>query len=299
MTTTSSDPRISLSLADLAFPLVDYDLVFHIAARLGFRGVDLCAHPVMAHITAAAIINDPPGVARTVVELYEAHGLLVSDFFPQPDDIRPTPSSGYVSQLAANVPGAAQQRAAREWFHRMLEFAVMVGAPGLTLLPGVRWDEDPASSLARASDELAWRVSEGAAHGIVVSVEPHLNSIIDTPREALELVARTPDLKLTVDYSHFIRAGFADSACEPLLPYARHMHARCATVGALQSSMRDNAIDFRRIVGCLQSLDYHGYVCCENLWFPPLNADKVDNLSETVLLRDLLVASLTTSEARR
>jgi sugar phosphate isomerase/epimerase len=296
MTGTASDSPISLSLADLAFPLVDYELVFQIAASLGFDGLDLCAHPVMTHTTAAAIINDSPGVARRALELYEAYGLVVSDFFPQADDMSPTADGGYVSALAPNVPGATRQRAARDWFRSMLEFALMVGAPGLTLLPGVLWDDDPASSLARASEELAWRVAEGAAHDVAISVEPHLNSIIDTPSTCLELVSRTPGLRLTVDYSHFARSGYLDSEAEPLLPYARHIHARCARKGALQVAMRENVIDFTRMMRCLLGLDYAGYVCCENLWFRPLDADTVDNLSETVLLRNLLLTALTSGE---
>jgi sugar phosphate isomerase/epimerase len=224
MESARPESYLPLAMADLAFPLVDYDLVFEIAKRLGFDAMDCCAHPVMTHITAGQILTDPRGVARTVLALYEAHGLVVSDFFPQPDDIRPSPTSGYVSDLAVNVPDAGRRRAAREWFRRMLEFALAIGAPGVTLLPGVRWDEDVATSSARASEELAWRVTEGATHGVEVSVEPHLNSIIDTPQSALALAASTPGLRLTVDYSHFARGGFADETCEPLLAYARHVH---------------------------------------------------------------------------
>ena len=46
------------------------------------------------------------------------------------------------------------------------------------------------------------------------------------------LVQNVPGLTLTLDYTHFTRAGLPDSAIEPLVAHASHFHARGARRGA-------------------------------------------------------------------
>ena len=55
---------------------------------------------------------------------------------------------------------------------------------------------------------------------------------------------RVPGLGLTLDYAHFTRAGIPDSRIEPLTARATHFHARCAQKGRLQTSFKNNTIDF-------------------------------------------------------
>ena len=44
--------------------------------------------------------------------------------------------------------------------------------------------------------ELQWRVDQAGKHGIELSVEGHIGSIVDTPDKLMQLVDRTPGLKL-------------------------------------------------------------------------------------------------------
>ena len=93
-------------------------------------------------------------------------------------------------------------------------------------------------------------------------------------------------LTLTLDYTHFTRDGRPDSEVEPLIPLASHFHARCARPRRLQSSFKENAIDYGRILDVMAEVGYPGFVGVEYVWIDWEHCNEVDNLSETILLRD-------------
>jgi sugar phosphate isomerase/epimerase len=138
-------------------------------------------------------------------------------------------------------------------------------------------------------------VDAAAKHGIVLSVEGHLGSNVDTPEKLAQLVELTPGLKLTLDYTHFISAGFSDADVEPLLRYARHFHCRGAAKGQLQTAFEDNAIDYRRVVQRMLELGYSGYFGIEYVWQNWQGCNRTDNVSETIRFRDLARETLAMS----
>ncbi|MCA9030433.1 MAG: sugar phosphate isomerase/epimerase, partial [Planctomycetaceae bacterium] len=143
-------------------------------------------------------------------------------------------------------------------------------------------------SIARSCDELAWRVEESKSAGIVFGTEAHVGSIVPTPDKALALVEAVPGLTLTLDYTHFTRAGLPDSAVEPLLAHASHFHVRGACEGRLQCAFKDNVIDYNRILELMNVKSYSGYVGVEYVWIDWEHCNEVDNLSETILFRDFI-----------
>lgn len=168
-----------------------------------------------------------------------------------------------------------------------------MGSPGVTILPGVSYEGDAwEQAVDRAADELGERVSLAGEAGLRLSVEPHTGSIVDTPERALALLERVPGLTVTLDYGHFTYAGFTDEQIEPLTAHAGHVQCRGGASGVLQASMAANTIDFARMVEALQSHGYTGYLACEYVWADWLGCNLVDNLTETVALRDLLRAAL-------
>jgi sugar phosphate isomerase/epimerase len=196
---------------------------------------------------------------------------------------------------AINHPEAARRHRARDWFRRTLDYAAACGAKHVTTLPGVYFDdENPADSWQRCRDELAWRVEQAEQHRIVFGVEAHVGSIAPNPRVALLLVRGVPGLTLTLDYTHFTRSGLPDSAAEPLIAHASHFHARAARKGRLQTSFQKNTIDYAQVLRALRQADYKGYVGVEYVWVDWEHCNEVDNLSETIQLRDFLRANLPT-----
>jgi sugar phosphate isomerase/epimerase len=190
-----------------------------------------------------------------------------------------------------NHPDVARRKFAREQFLRPLDFTAATGSNHITLLPGVRFkDESRSESLSRAAEELSWRVERAAAMNITAAVEPHLGSITDRPERVLQLAASVPGLGLTLDYAHFTRAGIPDHLIQPLAARATHFHARCARKGRLQTSLKDNTIDFRRALAALDRAHFRGWIALEYVWIDWEHCNEVDVLSETILLREHLVA---------
>ena len=123
---------------------------------------------------------------------------------------------------------------------------------------------------------------------VILGVEAHVGSIVPAPKPALRLVQAVPGLTLTLDYTHFTRTGFPDSAAEPLVAHASHFHARCACKGRLQTSFQHNTIDYARVLRAMKKAGYSGYVGVEYVWIDWEHCNEVDNLSETIQLRDFL-----------
>jgi hypothetical protein len=75
---------------------------------------------------------------------------------------------------------------------------------------------------------------------------------------------------------------------EPLIKHASHFHARSARRGRLQTSFQENTIDYSRVLRLLTKASYRGYVGVEYVWTDWEHCNEVDNLSETIQLRDFL-----------
>ena len=113
------------------------------------------------------------------------------------------------------------------------------------------------------------------------------------PRAALRLLSSVPGLTLTLDYTHFTRSGVPDREVEPLVEYATHFHARGACRGRLQASFKDNTINYARVLHALRKANYKGYLGVEYVWIDWEHCNEVDNLSETIQLRDFLRQRMT------
>jgi sugar phosphate isomerase/epimerase len=190
---------------------------------------------------------------------------------------------------AINHPDAGHRRRARDWFLRTLEFADAVNCGHVTTLPGVVFDEEGRdTSLARSVDELAWRVEQSRAAGLVFGTEAHVGSIATTPEETADLLGRVPGLTLTLDYTHFIRAGISDRRVEPLVPHASHLHMRGACRDRLQCNFGQNTIDFPRMLAAMNAADYLGWIGLEYVWIDWEQCNESDNVAETITLRDFI-----------
>jgi sugar phosphate isomerase/epimerase len=280
-----------LACADFTFPLLEHEQSLDVIRMLGFDGVDLALMGNRSHVRPETVREDVPGWARRLDERIHGRGLEVADFFLIPWTDFET--------MAPNHPDAAERERAADLFRTMLELAAAVDAAGFTLLPGIHWPDEPwRESLARSAEELAWRVDEGRVKGIRVSVEPHVGSVADTPEKALELAQACPGLEYTLDYTHFVFQGIPEDEVDPLARHARHVHFRGAADGHLQTTLRENAIDYPRILGVLRDAGYDGFIGIEYVWTPgdppggPYDLTHTDNISETILLRDLVRAEL-------
>ena len=195
--------------------------------------------------------------------------------------------------MAPNNPDAAERERGTALFRDMLELTVRIGAPGLTMVPGIDWPhESHDESLARAAEELGRRAAEARAAGVRFSIEPHVGSVCGTPEDVARLVELAPGLELTLDYTHYVSQGFADADVEPLVAHARHFHARGGAPGRVQCALKDSTIDYGRAVDALREAGYDGALAVEYVWIDWERCNECDNVSETIILRDRLLDAL-------
>jgi sugar phosphate isomerase/epimerase len=277
--------KLTLACADYAFPLLPHGKVLDLIRALEFDAVDIGLFEGRSHIWPSRVLTSPVKTGKQLGRQLAARGLRCADVFLQTD-------TSFVT-YAPNNPQVARRRRSRDWFLKTLDYAAACAAKHLTALPGVWFEnENSATSWSRCCEEMAWRVEQARQHRIVFGVEAHIGSIIAKPRDTLRLMQSVPGLTLTLDCTHFIRDGLTDSVADPLVPYTSHFHARCARKGRVQSSFKENTIDYARLLRALRRANYRGYVVVEYVWVDWEHCNEVDNVSETILLRDFLRANM-------
>ena len=58
----------------------------------------------------------------------------------------------------------------------------------------------------------------------------------------------------------------------------------------MQASLKENVIDYGRILNVMESTGYGSYIGIEYVWTEWEHCNEVDNLSETILFRDFFQA---------
>lgn len=273
--------ELKLAVADFTFPLLEWEQSLMLAHAIGMKGVDVALFAHGSHLRPDTILEHPEKSAVEVSARLRAHKL-------EPADIFGIPGTSF-GQNAINDPDAGARHRSAEYFRRILDFTARCGGSHLTLLPGVQFPQErKEDSLQRAAEELEWRAQTAERAGVSFSIEPHLGSIVPTPQEALRLLDLAPTLTVTLDPSHFVRQGFSDEAILPLASRASHVHTRCAREGRLQAPLRENAIDFKKYLQAFDRQAYAGWIALEYTWIEWEQCNDVDNVSETILLRNLL-----------
>src|SRR4051812_2034948 len=150
---------VRLACADFSFPLLSHRLVMRLISDLECEAVDIGLFAGGSQLSPRAATSNPHENAREISKLITDVGLALADVFvvPGPFDV-----------LAANHPDVHERSKSRELFSRSLDFINSCGGRHFTALPGIPWEGEPReSSLARAADELAWRVENASAAGVV------------------------------------------------------------------------------------------------------------------------------------
>ncbi len=288
MRTTESQPNgadIKLSCADFTFPLLSHQRSLELIRDLGFEGVDIGLFEGRSHLRPGDVLRAPAASAADLRQRCEYLGLRIADIFL-------TPGTD-VGTLSPNDPDPANQAASRDIFCRALEFSLACGAEHFSVLPGIPWEgEERKASFARSVEGLAWRAEEAAAAGLPLSCEAHIGSVISSPDEVLALLDAVPSLGLILDYGHFVVPGHPVEEIERLHSRAVHFHARGACRDRIQVIAEENTIDFPRLARSLARSGYRGWICVEYVWMQGWDCNRVDNLSETIMLRDVLREAL-------
>lgn len=276
--------ELKLACADFTFPLLPHDKVLDLIAMLEIEGVDIGLFEGRSHLQPSKVFSNIKKNAKDLSSKLKGRGLRPADIFLQT-------ALDFVTS-ASNHPDEKVRKISRERFLETLEFAAECESKHVSALPGVNFQGEPKEeSFKRCCEELLWRCGQAQKYGIVFGIEAHLGSIAQTPEEVLQLVQNVPGLTLTLDYTHFTKVGIPDVEIEPLLKYASHFHARGAAKNRLQTVLKENTIDYARVIQVMKEINYSGTVGIEYTWNEWEDCNKTDNISETILLRDFIRAA--------
>ncbi|MBN8788766.1 MAG: sugar phosphate isomerase/epimerase [Terrimonas sp.] len=278
--------KIKISCADFTFPLLPHDKALDLIAMLDCEGVDIGLFTGRSHIQAEGEFSALEKNAKLLHKKASDRGLMIADIYLQLDND--------LAKFAINHPDANKRRFARAQFLKLIEYAQYAQAEHITCLPGMAFPEieSPEDSVQRSYEELNWRVEQAGKTNLSFSIEAHVGSPYTKPADVLTLVKSVPGLYITLDYTHFIRNGYSQQETEILLPYANHFHARGAKAGRLQSSVAENIIDYGKIVQQLKAGNFEGWIGLEYIWIKWEQCNEADTLSETILLRDIILKSI-------
>ena len=147
-------------------------------ARLGFRDVDIGSG---ANFEAARAAARPKQVAAEINSDLDTFHLKVSDL--------------YLMLPRISVSDEENRQKDLDLYAALLPFAKALETPGITLSPGLAHaaDVDPEAE-DRTIAALRQMVRQGKDAGLLVSIEPHLDSMAHTPEAALKLVNDVPGL---------------------------------------------------------------------------------------------------------
>jgi sugar phosphate isomerase/epimerase len=265
-----------LSVASFSFEVLPLEATLMVSRSLGYTSVDIAGfhgrgnRSFQPHDVAA----DPQKQADILNPLLQKYGLSVTDFFPQ---FGTAPS---VHSL--NDPDPAVREENMRFVRGAAQFCKLVGAPGMTILPGIdHTARTLAENLAVSVDYLRRAVDIAGEYGVAVRFEPHMGAVADTPELALELVNAVPGLKVTLDLTHFVLQYISVERALALVPHTGHVHVRQAKMGKLQVAHDEGTLDFPDLIARLKAVGYTGaltveYVCAD--WF---EANRLDTMYES------------------
>jgi sugar phosphate isomerase/epimerase len=282
---------LEFSCADFTFPLLTVEQTLGLLRLLEIRAVDIGLFARSSHFRPQDLMPEARDYASRVAEKLSGYEIAAADVFLQ-IGTEPALSS-------ANDPDPDIRADNRKLFELAVAFTTLIGCAHMTGLPGVAHPgQDPRQSFELAVEEADWRLRAASAAGLRYSIEPHLGSICPDVHSTLRMLKSVPGLTLTLDYGHFIAAGIANEEVHQLVPYASHIHVRSGAPGKLQTTTSENTIDFAGLVLRLVSCEYRGHICLEYVWTEWQRCNRTDNLSETILLRRLLVNSFEAIDAK-
>ena len=248
---------------------------------LGIGAADLIAvpgNPDSPILASEQILRRPRELAREILDLGAPVSNLNYNF------------AANFHERAINHKDAGVRKRNREDYRSVIEFCRACRIPSVTVLPGIvqeGWTREKA--LALTAEELHHMSAMSRKEGIATTFEAHVGSILESPLDTLSFMQANPELKLTLDYGHFICLGYAQEQVDPLVPYTAHVHLRQAAPEKLQARWDEGTLDFTGIIGKLALANYTGFLSLEyehmEGW---MDLDKADVFTETVKMRNLL-----------
>lgn len=241
-------------------------------ARLGFRYVDIGSG---SNLNTQRAAENPRKEAVEIRADLDLFNLKVSDL--------------YLMLPRISLADESKRQKELEMYRALLPFAVALGAPGVTLSPGLAHPAEDVEAADRVSAALREMVKAGKDVGLAVSIEPHMDSMAQTPDAALKLLNDVPGLQLTLDWAQMVCQDVFHEDIIKLLPHTRHIQMRQAARAQLQTPFERGRIDVKQVVQAVLQADYKGIMCVEYMNTPGWHGMiEVNAIQESATMRDAL-----------
>ena len=177
---------MKLSLTTWSFPLCTLPECVALARALGIGAVDV-GYFYRSSLDKMRLLREPEQYAAEVTKitgslanLYHLFGSSLAD---------------------RNLAGGAGVTENLRDFDAALRFCREAGIASIFVLPGVVNAGQSRTDALQVSAERLNRMQERAvAAAIILTIEPHVHSYLESPSLVLELLDRVPGLRLTLDY---------------------------------------------------------------------------------------------------
>lgn len=241
-------------------------------ARMGFRYVDIGSG---SNLNTQRAAENPQRAAVEIRADLDLFNLKLADLY----------------LLLPRISLADEERRQKELeqFRALLPFAEALGAPGITLSPGLAHPAEDVEALDRVIVALREMLNLTKPLGLQLSIEPHMDSMAESPEVALKLIKEVPGLQLTLDWAQLVCQDIFHDDIIKLIPHARHIQLRQAARAQLQTPFERGRIDMPRVVKDVLDAGYQGILCVEYMNTPGWHGMiAVNPLRECTRLRDAL-----------
>jgi sugar phosphate isomerase/epimerase len=231
---------------------------------MGFNLVNIGAFSEDFPVSPLRILADPVKTGKEIRDVCARYGATPVEFFICSVVIEDG------SRVQPNDPDARRRAAMLEAFRKVCACAAEAGLSHIMGVPGEpKVNNAPDHGMGISLDTLPHMQEIAGQTGVGLTIEPHTGSLLTTPEATLEMLNRLPGMKLSLDYSHYIGAGFPPEDLLPLHPHALHIHAKPARKGVPKCLFYDGDDYFEPLIKDLVAIGWDGVVAMECMYPVP------------------------------
>lgn len=243
-------------------------------ARLGFRYVDIGTGPHLNVSRVAQSASRQKLIDEILTDL-KLFNLKVADL--------------YLMLPRISADDEKKREAEITIFKAMMPVAKAINTPGITVSPGLIHPADDEDAFQRTLDSLKQMVAEAEANEMPISVEPHLDSMAQTPEQVMKILDEIKGLDITLDWAHMVCQNVKDKDIATLLPRTRHVQIRQSARSQLQVPYKSGRIKPEAVIQMLREADYRGNISIEYMQTVGWHGMKAVNpIVECTTMRDAL-----------
>jgi len=246
-----------ISCCAFNFEGLDLDEKLKLVSNMAFDCVDLSAKQG-DELSQQMMIEKPESYGAIIREKAAQHGLKLDELF-----ICTILDDGNDIDIATDA--AATQEKLLGYFEQFCVFGQAAGFESIMLVPLCSDEMDPQAAWDNTVIMLKRCVEIAASHELFFNIEPVDFSLLKTPEIACSMAEEVPGLGFTLDYSHYVCAGFSQEEIARMHKYLRHMHIRQATKGSRQEPVETGTIDFAEVTQLLLDADFAGNLAMEHI----------------------------------